>query len=180
VSLLWALGGLALALVALALFVATRPSAFRIARSATVEAEPGAVFAHVNALRKWDAWSPWAKRDPAMKQTWDGPPEGVGASTHWEGNRQVGEGRMEIVESRPAALVRIRLEFLKPFAATNTAEFVFEPEGAATRVTWAMTGDNNFMAKAVGLVMNMDRMVGRDFEQGLASLKAVVEKGTAP
>ena len=155
--------------------VAIQPSEFRIVRSATISAPAPAVFAQVNDFHNWEAWSPWAKVDPAMKQAYEGPPAGTGAIYTWAGNDQVGEGRMTLTESRPSDLIRIKLEFLKPFAATNTAEFTFKPEGNQTVVTWSMTGKNNFIAKAVHLFMNMDKMVGGDFEKGLAQLKSVAE-----
>jgi hypothetical protein len=111
-----------------------------------------------------------------MKQTYEGPPAGVGATTSWQGNNDVGEGRMTIVESRPGELIRFKLEFFKPFAATNSAEFAFAPEGGGARVTWTMQGSNNFIGKAMGLFFDFDKMIGGDFEAGLASLKSVVEK----
>src|SRR6266850_7788617 len=168
---------IALAVIVLAFIaiVVTRPAEFRVVRSATIAAPAPAVFAQVNELRKWEAWSPWAKRDPAMKQTYDGTPAGTGAITAWAGNKDVGEGRMTITESRPSELIRIKLEFFKPFAATNTAEFTFKPEGNQTVVTWSLSGKRNFMLKAVGLFMNMDKMVGGEFEDGLAQMKSVVE-----
>jgi uncharacterized protein YndB with AHSA1/START domain len=156
--------------------VAMQPSDFRVVRSATVAAPAPAVFAQVNELRKWEAWSPWAKRDPAMKQIYDGAPAGAGAITAWAGNHEVGEGRMTITESRPNELIRIKLEFFKPFTATNTAEFTFKPEADQTVVTWNMSGQKNFIAKAVHLFMDMDKMVGKDFEAGLSNLKTVTEK----
>jgi Polyketide cyclase / dehydrase and lipid transport len=155
--------------------VALQPAEFRVARSATMSAPAPVVFAQVNELRKWEAWNPWQKIDPAMKLTFAGPPAGNGASYSWVGNNQVGEGRLTITESRPSDLVRIKLEFLKPFAATNTAAFTFKPEGNQTSVTWSMEGRNNFMAKAINLCMNMDKMVGAQFEKGLADMKSVVE-----
>jgi len=167
---------LAVIVLAFVVFVATRPSEFRVVRSATIAAPAPAVFVQVNDLRKWEAWSPWAKRDPQMKQTYEGAPAGTSAITSWAGNNEVGEGRMTITESRPSDLIRIKLEFFKPFAATNTAEFTFKPEGNQTAVTWSMTGQNNFIAKAVHLFMDMDKMVGKDFEAGLANLKTVTEK----
>ena len=164
------------ALVGLFVFVvAMQPSEFRVARRTVIGAAPAAVFAHVNDFRKWDAWNPWAKIDPGMKQTYEGPPTGVGAVYTWAGNGEVGEGRMTLTESRPSELIRIRLEFLKPLAATSTAEFTFQPEGERTAVTWSMTGRNGFVAKAIHLVMNMDRMIGGQFEAGLARMKAVAE-----
>jgi hypothetical protein len=169
------LGGLVLAIAIFALFVAIQPADFRITRSGTIAAPAADVFAQVNDLHNWQAWSPWAKRDPAMKQNYDGAPSGTGASYSWSGNKDVGEGRMTITESRPSDLVRIKLEFLKPFKATNTSEFTFKPDGQRTVVTWSMSGQRNFVMKAFGLFMNMDKMVGGDFEKGLASLKEVTE-----
>jgi hypothetical protein len=161
---------LVLILVGLAVFVATRPAEFRIVRSRTVAAPPDVVHAYVNDLHKWPEWSPWEKLDPAMKREYSGAPAGPGAAYHWSGNDDVGEGRMTITDSRPPQSVTIRLEFLKPFAATNTTQFDFAPSGSGTNVTWAMTGHNNFMAKAFSAFMDMDEMVGADFEKGLAGL----------
>src|SRR5712691_6045307 len=157
--------------------VAMQPSDFRISRSATIAAPPEAVFAQVNGLHNWEAWSPWAKLDPAAKNTYEGPAAGVGAAFTWAGNNKVGEGRMTITESRPNESVRFKLDFLKPFKATNTAEFTFKPEGNQTAVTWSMVGQNNFMAKAVHLFVNMDRMIGDKFEKGLAQMKSITEAG---
>ena len=161
-----------LVLVALAGYVATRPADFRIVRSRTVAAPPDVVHAYVNDFHKWSEWSPWEKLDPAMKRDYSGAPAGTGAAYHWAGNNDVGEGHMTITDSRPAQSVTIRLEFLKPFAATNTTQFDFAPSGSGTQVTWAMTGHNNFMAKAFSAFMDMDKMVGSDFEKGLAGLDA--------
>jgi uncharacterized protein YndB with AHSA1/START domain len=152
-----------------------QPSDFRIARSATISAPAADVFAQVNDFHKWDAWSPWAKIDPTMKQIYDGAPSGTGAIYTWVGDKKVGEGTMTLTESRPNDVVSIKLEFRKPFKATNTAEFTFKPEGDQTVVTWSMSGRNNFMFKAFGLFMNMDKMLGGEFEKGLASMKSVVE-----
>ena len=169
---------IAVAVVVLGLvaFVATRPGEFQVARTATFAAPAPAVFAQVNELRKWEAWSPWAKKDPQMKQVYEGAPAGTGAVTSWQGNKDVGEGRMTIVESRPAERIRIKLEFFKPFAATNSGEFSFKEEGGRTAVTWSMRGQNNFIGKAMCLLFDMDKMVGGDFEAGLASMKTIVEK----
>jgi len=155
--------------------VAMQPSEFRVVRSATISAPAPAVFAQVNDLHKWQAWSPWAKLDPVMKQTYEGPSAGPGAISRWAGNHEVGEGSMTIIESRPSELIRITLDFLKPFASTATAEFTFDPQGNQTVLTWSMTGKNNFIAKAIHLFMNMDKMVGGQFEKGLAQMKSVVE-----
>ncbi len=161
--------------VGAAAVVAMQPSQFRIVRTATMRAPVPAVFAQINAFHNWQAWSPWARRDPAMKQTYEGADAGEGAIYSWAGNREVGTGRMTLVESRPGERIRINLEFFEPFAATNTAEFTFRPEGNGTTVTWSMTGRNNFVAKAIGLVMDMDTMIGGDFEKGLAAMQSVAE-----
>ena len=166
---------LAVIIVVLAVVVAMQPAEFRVARSATMSAPPQAIFTQVDDLRKWEAWNPWQKVDPAMKLTFAGPPTGPGASYSWVGNKEVGEGRLTIIESRPNDLVRIKLEFMRPFTATNTAIFTFKPEGNKTAVTWSMEGRNNFLAKAINLCMNMDKMVGAQFEKGLADMKSVVE-----
>jgi len=167
--------GLAVLVALLVVVVALQPSEFRITRTATVAAPASAVFAQVNDFHKWEAWSPWAKLDPAVRNTFEGAPAGTGAVFAWAGNSKVGEGRMTITESRPSELVRIKLEFMKPFAATNTAEFTFKPEGDRTAVTWSMFGHNNFMGKAVCLVMNMDKTLGGEFDKGLAAMKSVAE-----
>jgi uncharacterized protein YndB with AHSA1/START domain len=167
--------GLAVIIVVIAVIVALQPSQFRVARSTTISASPPAVFAQVNDFRKWEAWNPWAKIDPAMRQSYDGAPAGTGAIYTWTGNNEVGAGRMTITDSRPNDLIRIKLEFFKPIAGTNTAEFTFKPDGGQTAVTWSMFGDKNFMAKAIHLLVNMDKMVGDQFENALASMKSIVE-----
>ena len=164
--------------VLIALFcivVALRPDEFCVSRSATIFAPPAVVFGYVNDLHKWQEFSPWAKLDPAAKNSFEGPGSGVGASFAWAGNGKVGEGRMTITESRPDELIRFRLDFLKPFAATNTAEFTFKSEEGKTIVTWSMSGKSNFFFKAMGLFMNCDKMVGAQFSEGLANLKALAE-----
>ena len=166
---------LAVIVIAFVVVVAMQPSEFRVARSATMRTPAPAVFARVNDFHKWEAWNPWGKIDPAMKQTYEGAPAGVGAVYSWAGNNQVGEGRMTMIESRPSDLIRIKMEFYRPLAATNTAEFAFKPAGDETVVTWSMTGNNNFMAKAIHLFMNMDKMIGGQFDKGLASMKTLVE-----
>ena len=168
--------GLAVIVIVLVVVVATRPSHFRVARMATMSAPAPAVFTEVNDFHKWEAWNPWGKLDPAMKKTYEGAPAGAGAIYAWTGNNQVGAGRMTITESRPSDLIRIKMEFLKPFAATSTAEFSFRPDGDRTAVTWSMSGTNNLVAKALHLFMNMDRMIGGQFEKGLAEMKSIVER----
>jgi hypothetical protein len=167
--------GIGVVVAGLAAFVSLRPSEYRVARRTTIAAPAAAVFAQVNDFHNWGAWNPWAKIDPAMKQGYEGTPAGAGAVYTWAGNKEVGEGRMTIVESRPDDLIRIKLEFLKPFAATSLAEFTFRPEGDRTAVTWSMTGDVNFVAKIIHLFMDMDKMIGGNFEKGLADMKSVVE-----
>ena len=169
------LGALVVVVAGLAVVVALQPSDFRISRTATIAAPAPIVFAQVNDFHNWAAWSPWAKVDPAMKQTYEGPPAGAGAIYTWVGNREVGEGRMTIVESRPSDLIRVKLDFVKPLAGTSVAEFTFRPEGDRTAVTWSMTGEQGFVAKAIHLVMSMDRMIGDQFEKGLAAMKTVAE-----
>src|SRR6185503_4879290 len=172
--------GLAIVILLLVVVIALQPSTYRVERSATMNATAPVVFAQVNDFHKWNAWSPWAKLDPAMKQTFEGAPAGTGAVYAWAGNSDVGEGRMTINESRPADLVKIKLEFIKPFGANSDTTFTFQPEGNQTKVTWTMAGDKNFIAKAFGLVMNMDKMVGGDFEKGLAQMKTVAESAPKP
>jgi uncharacterized protein YndB with AHSA1/START domain len=167
--------GVAAAFVLLVIVIATRPAEFRIERSTTVSAPPEVVFAQVNDFRAWPAWSPWEKLDPTMKRTHSGAPSGVGASYAWLGNDDVGEGKMTIEKSEPPSTVGIKLEFIKPFAATNTTTFTFANTSSGTKVTWAMEGKNNFGAKAASLFMDMDQLVGADFERGLASMKTVSE-----
>ena len=166
---------LLLIVVVFIIVVAMRRADFQITRSTTIAAPAVVVFAQVNDFHKWDAWSPWAKLDLKMKQTHEGASAGPGAIYMWSGNKDVGEGRMTLTESRANELVRIKLEFLKPFPTINTTEFSFKPEGTQTAVVWSMTGTNNFMAKAFCMFVNMDKMVGGDFEKGLVQLKTVAE-----
>ena len=168
--------GLVAIIAVFAAVVALQPSEFRVQRSATIAAPAPDVFAQVNDFRRWQNWSPWAKLDPNAKSTFEGPPAGEGTVMTWSGNSEVGEGRMTLTDSRPAERIKIRLDFVKPMAGTSTAEFTFKPEGDRTAVTWAMSGRNdNFIAKAMCLVMNGQKMVGDQFEKGLESLKTVTE-----
>jgi len=179
VTTLWILAAVAAVVVVLAVVIALQPAAFRLSRSGTITAPPSAVFDEVNDLRRWEAWSPWAKIDPACKMTYEGAPSGVGAIVSWSGNNKVGEGRMTIIDSRPEERIRIKLDFFRPFKATNTAEFTFTPRVDQTEVTWTMTGDRNFMCKGFSLICDMDKMVGKDFEKGLTQLKSVVESSSS-
>jgi hypothetical protein len=164
-------------IIATVAFIATRPPSFRYQRSAHVSAPPHSVFAIINDLHQWSRWSPYDKRDPNMKKSFGGPAEGPGASYTWNGNNQVGEGRLTIQESKPDEVVRMKLEFSRPFKATNEVNFVLVPSEGGTRVSWIMDGKKNFMSKAMSLVMDMDKMVGTDFEQGLANLNTVAQAG---
>jgi hypothetical protein len=173
--LLYILIGIVAVVIVFVIVVALQPADFRVVRSTKIAAPPPVVFAQVNDFHKWEAWSPWAKIDPTCKYDYQGPAAGVGTVFTWAGNKKVGEGRMTILESRPSDLIRIKLEFLKPFQATNAAEFTFVSEGGQTVVTWTMSGKNNFVFKAFSLFVNCDKMVGADFEKGLAAMKTVVE-----
>lgn len=157
------------------LFALTKPDAFRIERSITIKAPPEKVSALLTDFKQWAAWSPWENKDPAMKRSYSGAANGKGAVYGWEGNKNVGTGRMEILDAQPQK-VTIKLDFLAPFEAHNTAEFVLEPQGDSTKLTWAMFGPANYMSKVMSVVMSMDKMVGPDFEAGLANLKGLAEK----
>jgi uncharacterized protein YndB with AHSA1/START domain len=163
-------------IVAILVLAAMKPDTFRVERSATINAPPEKIFPLLNDFHNWPAWSPWEKKDPAMQRTHSGPPSGKGAAYAWDGNKAVGAGRMEIVESAPPSKLTIKLDFIKPFEGHNVAEFTLAPHGDATRVTWAMHGPAPFISKLMQVFMSMDRMIGADFEAGLANLKAVAEK----
>ena len=167
--------GVAVVIVLLLLLIVSRPSTFHVERSITIAAPPERVFALVNDFRQWPAWSPWEKKDPNMKRTYGDVTRGVGGTYAWAGTGNVGEGKMTIERSERPTLVGIKLEFFKPFAGHATAQFSFQPEGDATQVTWSMLGESNFLGKAICLVMDMDKMIGGDFEKGLAGMKAVSE-----
>jgi hypothetical protein len=169
-----------LAGVAALAYATTKPDAFRVQRMTSIDAAPDTIFPLLDDFQRWPEWSPWEGRDPAMKRTFTGAPAGRGAVYAWRGNRKVGAGRMEIVETSPPLRLAIDLHFLKPFQARNKAEFHLEPAGQATRVTWVMYGRANPVVKTLGLFVNMDRMVGRDFETGLANLKRVSETPGLP
>jgi uncharacterized protein YndB with AHSA1/START domain len=167
--------GLPAVIVLFLIVAALQPADFRVTRSASIAAPPAVVFECVNDLHQWNTWSPWARMDPSSKITYEGPPTGVGASFTWTGGKKVGEGRMTITETQPTDRVVTKLEFVKPFAATNIAEFTFQPEGDQTRITWTFTGKNSFMGKVFGLIVNCEKMCGGQFEQGFANLKSIVE-----
>ena len=164
------------AIAAILVYAATRPDNFRVQRSTSIKAPPEKIFALINDFHRWDSWSPWEKMDPAMKRTYSGTVSGKGATYAWEGNSKVGEGRMEIADASPPSKVTIKLDFLKPIEAHNTAEFTLVPSGDSTNVTWAMYGPSAYVAKVIHVFVSMDKMVGNDFETGLANMKAVAEK----
>jgi len=167
---------LVVVVAALLAYAATRPDSFRVQRVTSIKAPPDRIFPLLADFHRWSAWSPWEKLDPAMKRTFSGAESGVGAVYAWEGNGKVGAGRMEILEATPASRVAIKLDFLQPMEGHNVAEFTLEPKGELTTVTWDMHGPSPFVAKLMGVFVSMDSMVGKDFETGLATLKAVAEK----
>lgn len=154
-----------------------KPDRFRIARSIRIAAPASAIFPHISGMERFKMWSPWQDMDPGMSQTLGGPTEGVGSWMEWSGNGKVGQGRMEVTAAKPPSHLTYDLMFLKPMKAHNMAEFTLTESDGATEVTWAMTGASPFMSKVFDAVMNMDRLVGRDFEKGLGKLKALVERG---
>lgn len=155
--------------------VAMQPSEFRVERSTTIAAPAETVFAQVNDLHRWDAWSPWAKIDPDAKISFEGPGAGAGAIAKWSGNSQVGEGTMTLTESRPNELIKIKTDIVKPMQVSNMTEFTFKPEGDQTHVTWTVSGHQNFIGKAFCLVMNGKTMMGEMLDGGLTQLKSVSE-----
>lgn len=171
--------GLVLLIAILAVVIALQPADFRITRSATIAAAPDKVFPLINDFHQWNQWSPWEKMDPDMQKTFEGPAAGPGSIYRWAGNDKVGQGVMTLNESKPNELIRIRLEFIKPMEAVSDIEFILKPEGEGTHVTWTMTGQNNFISKAFHLFFNVDKMVGSDFEKGLADLQKAAT-GVAP
>lgn len=165
-----------LAVAGLLVYASMRPDDFRVERSIAVMAPPDRIYPHIADFRAWGAWSPWEKKDPAMKRTFSGAASGKGAAYAWEGNKDVGSGRMEITEATAPGKVVIRLDFLTPFRATHTAEFMLQRQGDSATINWAMYGKSNFIAKLMGVFIDMDKMIGGDFEAGLESLKAEAEK----
>jgi hypothetical protein len=167
--------GLAVLLVVFFIVAALRPDDLRVQRSITISAPASLAFAQINDLRKWQEISPYAKDDPAAKYTFAGPAAGAGSSVDWAGNAKVRTGRITIAESRPDELVRYNFEFFKPWYCTNTTDFILRPSGSGTEVTWSMSMKSNFIAKASGLVMNMDKLMGESYEAGLVNLKNLAE-----
>ena len=154
----------------------TKPDTFRVERSASIKAPPEKIFAIVNDFHNWPSWSPWAKLDPAMKTTYSGPASGKGAVSTWDGNSEVGSGRIEITDSSPPSKVAMKLDMIKPMAAQNIVEYTLTPKDGATNVAWAMHGQQPFLGKVMSVFIDCDKMVGKSFEEGLANLKALAEK----
>ena len=164
-----------IAVVGVLALAATKPNTYHVTRNATIAASPAAVFAQVNDFRRWETWSPWEKLDPTMKRTFSGPETGKDAGYAWLGNDKVGEGRMTILESEPDSRIGIRLDFIKPFEETCQVGFTFASAGEGTNVTWTMDGNHNYMSKVMCVFMDMEKMIGTDYEKGLAQLKTVAE-----
>ena len=171
-------------LAGILIFAATRPDTFRVQRSTSIKAPPEKIFPLINDLQRWGAWSPYEKRDPAMKRTFGATTAGKGAVYEWDGNKSVGKGRMEITDTAPPSTIVIKLDFIAPFEGHNVAEFTMDPKvdpkggatGGDTNVSWAMRGPAPFVSKVMQVFLNLDRMIGKDFEEGLGNLKALAEK----
>jgi uncharacterized protein YndB with AHSA1/START domain len=164
------------AVAALVAIASRKPDAFRVERAADIKAPAEKIFALLEDFHAWNAWSPWAKKDPVAKGSFSGPAKGVGAAFAWDGNAKVGKGRMEIIDSEPVRRLVIKLDFEKPFKGQNQAEFTLRPMGDVTRVTWAMTGPMPFISKIMSTFFDMDKMIGQDFEAGLASIATIAEQ----
>ena len=167
---------IALAIVIVLILAATKPDSFRIERSSTINAAPDKVFPLINDFQQWRGWSPWENKDPDLKRTYSGAERGKGAVYAWEGNKNVGSGRMEILDAAPPSKVVIKLDFIAPFEAHNTAEFTMLPQGNATNVHWVMHGPSQFMSRVMQVFVSFDKMIGKDFDDGLASMKGLAEK----
>ena len=163
-------------IVLILIFAATRPDSFRVERSMVIKADPAKVYALLNDFHQFASWSPWQNLDPAMKTTYSGASSGQGAIYEWSGNDAVGAGRMEILKTEPNTSVTVKLDFLRPFEGHNTTQYTLAGSGGMTTVTWAMFGPSPYISKVMGVFVSMDSMIGKDFERGLATLKAVAEK----
>jgi carbon monoxide dehydrogenase subunit G len=174
---------LVVAVAVVLIYAATRPDSFRVERTISIKAVPEKVFPLVNDFHNWTQWSPWENIDPNLKRSYyqsaSGATSGKGSAYAWEGNNKVGQGRMEITDASAPSKIIIKLDFLKPFEAHNTAEFTLAANGDSTDVTWAMYGPSPYMTKVMGVFFSMDKMVGAQFETGLANLKAIAEKAIA-
>ena len=166
---------LALIVTILVIYAALKPSTFRIVREVKISAPPEVIFMNINNSKNFDVWNPWSKLDPQMKKGFEGPDSGVGSITTWDGNSQVGAGKSTVTESVPNSLVRMRLDYMKPFQSTSNAEFTLKPEGTETVVSWSISGESPFINRFVCIFMNMDKMIGGIFDKGLADLKHISE-----
>jgi hypothetical protein len=167
---------IAVLVAAILAYVAMQPDAFRVERSISIKAPPEKIFSQINGFHQWEAWSPWEKIDPAVKRTYGGADSGKGAVYGWQGNKDVGQGRMEIIESTPSSNVLIKIDFIEPFEGHDMVQFTLQSQGDTTKVTQAMYGPSSFISKLMSLFFSMDKMVGQKYEEGLASLKAIAEK----
>ncbi len=167
---------IAILVVAILIYAATRPDTFRIERSTSIKALPEKIFPLINDFRQWEAWSPWEGIDPEIKRTYSGATNGKGAVYEWRGNKDIGQGRMEIIESSPPSRIALKLDFITPFEAHNSVDFTLVTQGDTTRVTQAMYGPSPYISKLMGLFFSMEKMVGQKYEEGLASLKAIAER----
>ena len=167
---------LAVLIAGVLIYAATKPDSFRIERSTTIKAPPERIFALINDFRKWEAWSPWEKIDPSLQRTYSGAPSGKGAVYEWRGNRDVGSGRLEIIDSSPPSRILLTLDFDEPFEAHNEVLFTLESRGDSTKLTQAMYGPSPYISKLMGVFFDMDKMVGEKYEEGLAAIKAIAEK----
>jgi uncharacterized protein YndB with AHSA1/START domain len=167
---------LAIAIAAVLILAATKPTTLRVQRSVSINAPPERIFSLISDFHQWVTWSPYEQKDPAMKRTYSGAERGRGAVYAWDGNKNVGSGRMEILDVSAPSKIVIKLDFFKPFEGHNTAEFTMLPQGDGTHVTWLMHGPANFMSRLIQVFMNLDNMIGKDFEAGLANLKTITEK----
>jgi hypothetical protein len=167
---------LAIAIAVVLILAASKPATFRVERAIDVKAPPEKIFALINDFHQWVSWSPYENKDPAMKRSYSGAESGKGAVYGWEGNGNVGAGRMEILEESIPSKILIKLDFFKPFEGHNTAEFTMLPQGGATHLSWVMRGPAPFISKLMQVFMNLDHMIGKDFETGLANLKKLTEK----
>jgi hypothetical protein len=169
---------IALVIVSLLAYATTRPGTLRVQRVTTIKASPDKIFPLINDFHRWNQWSPYEKIDPAMKRAYSGAAAGTGAVYEWDGDRNVGQGRMEITDASQPARVTIKLDFVRPLEGHNVAEFALVPQGDSTQVTWTMAGPTPYIGKLIGVFINMDTMIGSQFDSGLASLKAIAETGS--
>jgi hypothetical protein len=170
------LAGIAVVMAIILIYGAFKPGDFRVQRTIAIQAPPEKIFPLINDFHNWPSWSPWEKLDPNMKRTLNGPPNGTGSVYEWDGNNKAGKGRMEITDSVASSKVGIKLDFIKPMEGHDTVEFTLQPNGSSTNVTWAMSGPLTYPGKVMTVFASMDKLIGSDFETGLANMKAAAEK----